>query len=172
MAEPSGHPEGAQAPEGSPTIRGGCLASARQDKVEREDASLPLGRTRWSERMPRFRSARQGGAGGCLASARQDNEGQKGLLRAEPSGHPEGAQAPEGSPTIRGGCLASARQDKVELGDASLPLGRTDGVEGLLRGESLSGHPEGAKAPEGSHVGMPRFRSARQLIRGCLASAR
>jgi hypothetical protein len=41
------------------------------------------------------------------------------LLRAEPSGHPEGAQAPEGSPTIRGGCLANARQDKEEL------LGRT-----------------------------------------------
>jgi hypothetical protein len=58
--------------------------------------------------------------------------------------------------------------------DASLTLGMTDGVErdcdlassklifltfkkskpallkkGLLRGESLSGHPEGAKAPEG-----------------------
>jgi hypothetical protein len=53
------------------------------------------------------------------------------LLRAEPSGHPEGAQAPEGSPTIRGGCLANARQDKVERGDASLTLGKTDVVEGI-----------------------------------------
>ena len=43
---------------------------------------------------------------------------KKGLLRAEPSGHPEGAQAPEGSPTIRGG-------------DASLTLGKTDVVEGI-----------------------------------------
>jgi len=36
---------------------------------------------------------------GCLASVRQDNEGLKGLLRGESlSSHPEGAQAPEGSP--------------------------------------------------------------------------
>jgi len=43
------------------------------------------------------------------------------LLRGESlSGHPEGAKAPEGSPTIimgrrperSGGCLANARQDR------------------------------------------------------------
>ena len=69
-------------------------------------------------------------------------------MRAEPSGHPEGAQAPEGSPTICGGCLANARQDK-------------EGLKGLLRAEP-SGHPEGAQAPEGSPT----------IHWGCLASAR
>jgi hypothetical protein len=35
---------------------------------------------------------------------------KKGLLRGEIlSGHPEGAKAPEGSPSILGGCLAIAR---------------------------------------------------------------
>ena len=74
---------------------------------------------------------------------------KKGLLRAEPSGHPEGAQAPEGPPTIRRGCLANARQDNErgkrsegclanarqdneggnEVRGASLMLGITDGVK-------------------------------------------
>jgi len=57
---------------------------------------------------------------------------KKGLLRSESlSGHPEGAKAPEGSPTIlmgrrsnrsegrrperSEGCLANARQDKREV---------------------------------------------------------
>ena len=70
---------------------------------------------------------------------------KKGLLRAEPSGHPEGARAPEGSPTIRWDAVLN------EVRDASLTLGRTDGVgRDCCGGESLSGHPEGAKALEES----------------------
>jgi hypothetical protein len=34
------YPESAKADEGSSTILGGCLATSRQDKVEREDALL------------------------------------------------------------------------------------------------------------------------------------
>jgi hypothetical protein len=57
--------------------------------------------------MPRY--ARQDKRG----VARQDRWGGKGLLRGEShSGHPEGAKAPEGSPTILRGCLANARQGK------------------------------------------------------------
>ena len=43
-AEPSGHPEGVQAPEGSPTIRGGCLANARQDRCSRRDCDNLAGK--------------------------------------------------------------------------------------------------------------------------------
>jgi len=40
----------------------------------------------------------------------------------------------------------------------------------LLRGESLSGHPEGAKAPEGSPTILMGRRPERS--EGCLANAR
>jgi hypothetical protein len=42
--------------------------------------------------------------------------------------------------------------------------------KGLLRGESLSGHPEGAKAPEGSPTILMGRRPERS--EGCLAYAR
>jgi hypothetical protein len=42
--------------------------------------------------------------------------------------------------------------------------------KGLLRGESLSGHPEGAKTPEGSPTILMGRRPERS--EGCLANAR
>jgi hypothetical protein len=103
----------------------GCLTNARQDK--------------------------EGGKGseGCLANARQDRWGGKGLLRGESlSGQPEGALAPEGSPSILMGrrsersesCLANARQDKRgrnEVRDALLTLGRTKRGRKEVRDASL-----------------------------------
>jgi hypothetical protein len=45
------------------------------------------------------------------------------LLRSESlSGHPEGAKAPEGPPTILGRYLANARQDKEGLKGLRLSL--------------------------------------------------
>jgi hypothetical protein len=83
---------------------------------------------------------------------------KKGLLRGESlSGHPEGAKAPEGSPTIligrrsdrsegrrperSEGCLANARQDRWGVG-ASL---RSAGQMGLLdrTKEGLLGRTDG-----------------------------
>jgi hypothetical protein len=59
-------------------------------------ASLSLGMTKKGARQDKEEEKR---SEGCLANARQDRWDGKGLLRGESlSGHPEGAQAPEGSP--------------------------------------------------------------------------
>jgi hypothetical protein len=61
-----------------------------------------------------------------------------------------------------------------EARDASLTLGRTKrGEKGLLRGESSSVYPEGAKAPEGTHTILGRYlANARQDRWGVGASLR
>jgi len=59
------------------------------------------------------------------------------LLRAEPSGHPEGVQAPEGSPTIRGGCLANARQDRCSRRDCDNLAGKKKLITSYLSKPAL-----------------------------------
>jgi hypothetical protein len=59
---------------------------------------------------------------------------KKGLLRGESlSGHPEGAKAPEGSPTILMGRRPERSEGWRAAGHASLSLGRTDGGRKGLR---------------------------------------
>jgi len=81
---------------------------------------------------------------------------KKGLLRGESlSGHPEGAKAPEGSPTIlmgrrpdrSEGCLAIARQDKKRsLGRTrrGCSAGQKEGLLGRTK-ERLLGRTDGVE---------------------------